>query len=476
MKKKIYGLILLLVLGIFTGAPQAVVYASDGRFFNTEKMFDSKENQLLTADSALIIQQYGTAILNALVRDGMSQGVRILSFERRRILDHIYHYSFILKIGPGAFDKIGLHRVVKEKVPMVPINTSDAVMMVHGAFSNFEGFLNPGGSTPQDHSLAVYLAQNNIDVWGIDLRWTLIPAETSDLSFMKDWNIQTHLNDIRLALQISRLLRWPSGGDQQMLLLGFSLGSQYAYALVEQEATLPSRQRLVKGIIPMDGSLVVDPTETEVVEAARGRYEAAKALYESSIYYNDTAMVYKYLAQLGVTAPDEPSEIIPGFTNKQAMLLTATATYYTFTPPEGPYSPYFHMLAGEFDEYGMPLGLQFTNYDYMLDYTFSIPNYTGLLELMETDALWCGAEDLPYDDHLGQVIIPVFYITAAGGEGRYGLYNLALLGSTDKTHLIVQFYADEAAALDFGHLDLLTAGDAKGLVWQPIRDWIRAHR
>ena len=135
------------------------------------------------------------------------------------------------------------------------------------------------------------------------------------------------------------------------------------------------------------------------------------------------------------------------------------------------------MLAGEFDESGMPLRLQFTNYDYMLDYTFAIPNYTGLLELMQSDALWCGAEDLPYDDHLGLVTVPVFYVTAAGGEGgRYGLYNLGLLASPDKTSLIVQFYPDEAAALDFGHLDLLTADHAQELVWLPIRAWIKAHR
>jgi pimeloyl-ACP methyl ester carboxylesterase len=453
MKKTVHGLILLLVLGIMSGALQAAA-----------------------ADFVPVNPQFGTAVMSALNQQNTFPGVRILSFDRQKIVDRIYHYSFVLKIGPGAYDKIGLHRVVKEKAPLVPINTPDAVMTVHGAFGNFEGFLNPGESTPQDHAIAVYLAQENIDVWGIDLRWTLVPADAADLSFMKDWNIGMHLDDIHLALEIARLMRWPASRDHKMLLLGFSIGSQYTYAFAAREAALPATQRLVKGIIPMDGSLVVDPAATEVVEAARGRYQAAKALYKSGIYYNDTALVYKYLAQLGVTAPDEPSAIIPGLTNKQAMLFTATATYLTFTPPQGPYSPWFHFLAGEFDEYGLPLGLQFTNYDYMLDYVFAIPNYTGLLELIEADALWCGAENLPYADHLTQITVPVFYITTAGGEGTYGLYNLGLLASTDKTHLIVQLYPDEAAALDFGHLDLLTADNAQELVWLPIRDWIKAHR
>ncbi|CAD7782394.1 hypothetical protein DMNBHIDG_03069 [Candidatus Methanoperedenaceae archaeon GB37] len=59
--------------------------------------------------------------------------------------------------------------------------------------------------------------------------------------------------------------------------------------------------------------------------------------------------------------------------------------------------------------------------------------------------------EVPYDDYLSEINIPVFYVGAAGGFGEYGIYTVTLLGSTDKKTLIVQLYPPEAVALDYGH-------------------------
>ena len=83
--------------------------------------------------------------------------------------------------------------------------------------------------------------------------------------------------------------------------------------------------------------------------------------------------------------------------------------------------------------------------------------------------------DLPYDDYLGDITAPVFYVGAGGGLGEQGLYTLSLLGSTDVTSMIVQLFPPEAAAIDFGHVDLWTANDSPTLVWTPILDWINDH-
>src|SRR5688500_11976164 len=52
--------------------------------------------------------------------------------ERRHIVADVFEYSFKLKVGAGAHDQIGLHRVVRERANGVPFKSMRAVFMVHG--------------------------------------------------------------------------------------------------------------------------------------------------------------------------------------------------------------------------------------------------------------------------------------------------------------------------------------------------------
>ena len=104
-----------------------------------------------------------------------------------------------------------------------------------------------------------------------------------------------------------------------------------------------------------------------------------------------------------------------------------------------------------------------------------MPSFQSLGDTIDGEALWCG-DDTPYDDHLEEITIPVFYVGAAGGFGKYGVYTTTLLGSYDKDDvdtLIVELYPPGAAALDYGHFDLLFADNAESLVWKPIYKWIK---
>ncbi len=80
----------------------------------------------------------------------------------------------------------------------------------------------------------------------------------------------------------------------------------------------------------------------------------------------------------------------------------------------------------------------------------------------------CPIDDVPYADNLDEITIPVLYV---GGEtgfgGYYGNYTISLLGSEDKTILIVPGY---------GHLDVLTGDNAKTDVWKPIYKWIKKQK
>jgi hypothetical protein len=56
-------------------------------------------------------------------------------------------------------------------------------------------FLASAGSAqvPVNHSLAAYLAEQGVDVWGIDLRWVGVPQEVTVFTFMAGWNMGTAL-------------------------------------------------------------------------------------------------------------------------------------------------------------------------------------------------------------------------------------------------------------------------------------------
>ena len=94
-------------------------------------------------------------------------------------------------------------------------------------------------------------------------------------------------------------------------------------------------------------------------------------------------------------------------------------------------------------------------------------------EAFELAALPCNELDLPYDDHLEEVTVPVLYVGAEGGFGRTGEYSTTLLGSTDVTTLNVSLLPQPS--LDFGHQDLFWADNAQTVAWEPIVNWIHTH-
>ena len=70
--------------------------------------------------------------------------------------------------------------VVKETAPNRPVHARQALFLTHGDIWPFRAAFLTGA-----HPLPVFLAQNGVDVWGIDFRSTLVPATVTDLSFMK---------------------------------------------------------------------------------------------------------------------------------------------------------------------------------------------------------------------------------------------------------------------------------------------------
>lgn len=399
-----------------------------------------------------------------------------LDLNRRQVNGDVYQYTFTLKVGEGAHDVIKVHRVVREIAHGKPSKTDHAVLMVHGDVWGFDGaFL---GSTlsahvPREQSIGIYLASKGVDVWGIDLRWVQVPAETTDLAFMKDWNFETHVRDIGTALSVARTVRGATGSDMgKLALLGWSRGGMLAYAYANAETRLPENLRQVKALVPVDIAYKLAPGHEEQRAAACRRYNTDKQQRDLGLYHSAQGVA---VGGIGMLAAADPSGIstIPGFaglTNAQAALLLASRTHLLFA--SDPPVPDYHFNGGVFNLLGLPTGLQYTSEAYLYDFFGAARPYQSFTEIMESEALLCNEADSPYDDYLSEITIPVLYVGAAGGFGEYGLETLKRLGSTDSSSLIIRLHAPGARDVEFGHADLFMADNARDLVWQPVRKWL----
>lgn len=252
----------------------------------------------------------------------------LCGFSREDLGDNIAHYSMTLRVGWGQFDKVVLHRVVKERRPHRPIRTKKNIFLQHGDGVGFVKFLyGPAApSVPDDHAAAIYLAKGGVDVWGIDQNWVLVPQETEDFSFMSDWGLDNQIQNLRTSLAVARFVRLFSGGGfGQMNLLGYSSGGATGYAYINDEAGRPRRQRHVSGFVCADMLYKFAP-EDEVyrvnicddVAFQAGRLEAGDF---------GEPIPFIPLGELAALDPEGASPFIPGFTNLQTALYFGAATF-----------------------------------------------------------------------------------------------------------------------------------------------------
>jgi len=396
---------------------------------------------------------------------------KFITMTREALSDEVAHYKFDVRLGHDKYERVTLHRLVRESTPFRPVQTEGNIFMVHGASQNFEDIYLIGGepNVSSQSSSVMYLASHGIDVWGIDLGWTRIPTEESDFSFMKDWGVERDVNDVLRSMSIARVIRGiTKQGFGRLNLLGFSYSVNLAYVAAGHETQEHWVKRDINGIIPIDGQLKYDPQETSAIQQACSSAIAVQTAIENGIYQNKNG-VYAF-GQLAAVAPDDPSPIIPGFTNFQAALFVGTNTYNLLPLPNS----HWHFVAGSYDN-GIPIGLAYTFPERWIRVLAEphagpyMPQKVGL----DLNTCQCNNEDSKLDDHLTDIEIPIFYIGSGGGVEEQGFYTVDQLKSQDITKYIVSLNPEPT--LDFGHGDLFLASNADTEVWEPIRQWLLVH-
>ncbi|HEX6084284.1 MAG TPA: hypothetical protein VF266_07150 [Thermoanaerobaculia bacterium] len=382
-------------------------------------------------------------------------------YERRVLAGDVAEYTYTVRVGDGPYDEIGLHRVVRESAPGQPARTERAIFLAAGDIWNFRAaFLT--GAQP----LPVFLANQGVDVWGIDYRWTRVPAGVGDTSFMQQWGMEEDASDLGVALGIARFARTQNGNPGPLFLLGWSRGGQIGYTYLAGEADRAPGLRHVEGFIPVDIYVKTDVPQLEAF--ACQRRANTEALIASGQHANPVGGLVSVLGLLAQVDPNGASILDPNLTNRQAGLLVGQATFALLGGLEP--APAYHFTGGVFDMNGAPNGLLYSNEAELFAFEAAAAPFQPNRELADADALTCGTANVD----LASITVPVLYIGAGGGFGDFGKYTTTLLGSTDVTTLVVSKVPAEQRLFDYGHADLFLANDAQQQVWQPLLDWMNA--
>ena len=389
---------------------------------------------------------------------------------------NVVHYQFDVPVGPGPFDVIRMHRVVKEVWPGWPAKKMEGILLLPGLPQRFEAvFLQaPLPDHPIDQSsIALFLASNNIDVWGIDYGYSFVPPDATSFEFLSGWGVEKDAEHVQAALSIARWLRVMSmQGTGPMHLLGFSYGGLLVYAAAAEDTQRPGHLRNIKGIIPVDGTPIkVAPGSPQQLNACKLAGDTLALLGAGKYQFDFRASSARGLKALndpdgmspssgGVVSqpPFLPFPAFPAntFTNFQFSQVNAVRNKtlggtYTVSPPS---------VTLFFAEALRIVGLQ----------AVTPPYYPNQIDY-EGAASRCDSDLYPvaFDDHFAEVDVPIYYIARA--DNWY--YPVTLVRSADVTTNIVNQLWDPSL---YGHADFFLADDAASVIWQPILDWIRAHR
>jgi len=380
-------------------------------------------------------------------------GVEVLSETRDVVHGDVVHYRYRLRMGDGPYDVVQLHRVVREDSKGRAQARVGGAFLLPGMPQFFETIFMPSSvsaAADPDHAFAIYLAQNGIDVWGMDWGWDFVPGDTQDFGFMEGWGVAKDAEHVDKALSIARRMRTLTGlGNGRLHLLGFSYGVYVGYAVASEETQRPPGHRNVKGLIPVDSNFKVS-TETarlnNCLTAVSIRADLDQGVFHEWLPLN-------LIGTLAKTAPGESSPFVPGLTNHQAAVFIGIPGFVT-----GSVAP-------------LP-ALDFTDEQVWIDMLVATPVFDPLQAVYDMYAVRCDDDvmaPVSFDDHLSKVSLPIFYV---GKNAAHGLYAATLTASTDVTQMLV----NPPGYPNLAHGDLFVAPVARDIVWFPILRWMIDHK
>lgn len=392
--------------------------------------------------------------------------IQLLNYKREVITGDIVHYSFEIQIGTNEFDKIGIHRVVKEATAGQPLKTENAFFYLHGDLKNFVGMMLPSVFSPSmgaDYGLGIYLAKNGVDVWGVDMAWCFVPAAGTDFSWFKDYGMERAARDTRTAMAIARIARYISGNElAKMNMAGYSSGVATAVAALNLETQLDPAEQHIKGFVAID--LAIKSASDGLDLSLAEQVDLYKTPIDAGTY--ESYLGFTFVGAQAKTDPGGDSPVIPGFTNEQVALLFGCGKGWVHIP--------FHFWAADWDN-DLPVSTRYTTKEQIYDFMISAIEYQPFQFFLDYCYLMDKVNESPFDDHFAQVKLPILNVSPGGGFYEDSKVGIAQFGSTDVTHLLPSLEPPGNELIDFGHVDLFTAYNAQEMWWEDLLGWLENH-
>ncbi len=413
----------------------------------------------------------------------------------------IKHYKWELAVPPyGPMDKIALHRMVAEPhndkmAPEQPApDKRKVIFIIPGTWS-----VGYSPSSNPDESIALFLALNGYDVYGMDFRTSYVPNRAYhqfeplgiDIAPTGEWTYGLFREDIKACVektkQISRARKIFLGGISRGVTQMWIYASKYLDD--------------VKGLIGMDGGGIKSaPTATtkiladmtpEEIEAATQAYESALETFQATGVLLTEISGYEQ-GQFGAMVPYSEKPV--GFDTFDAAVAAYKATFpYPLPDPPAPVTSAIELSAyNYFWSWGQGIvsnvytpypggnGETYMNPETMNAARANNTRYWPNVQNMETSATFGGGgmsayDDCPfldYDDHWQEIDVPVLSLngelTCRGGCANtsieYTLNNLA----TDDTTLI--------HLPGYGHLDVYYGTHSREDMKEPLLEWLNENR
>jgi hypothetical protein len=392
--------------------------------------------------------------------------LQLLNYKRTVITGDIAHYSFEVQIGTNEFDKIGIHRVVKEATAGNPLKTENAFFYLHGDLKNFVGMMLPSVFSPSmgaDYGLGIYLAKNGVDVWGVDMAWCFVPAEGTDFGWFKDYGIEKAARDTRTAMAVARIARYLTGNElAKMNLAGYSSGAPTVAGALDLETQLDPAEQHIKGFVCID--LALKTASDDIDFSLAEQWDLYKTPYDAGTY--ESYLGFTFVGGEAASNPTGDSPVIPGFTNEQVALYFGCGQAWITIP--------FHFWAADWEN-DLPVSPKYTTKEQIFDFMISAIEYQPHRFFLDYVVLMDDVHDSPFDNHFSQVTVPILNVSPGGGFYEDSKVGIAQFGSTDVTHLLPSLEPPGNELIDFGHVDLFTAYNAQEMWWEDLLGWLEAH-
>lgn len=332
-------------------------------------------------------------------------------------------------------------------------------------------YMLPGGATnfrssfliPSDDNLAQFFRAHGYFVVGITPREDTVPADTNDTSFMDQWGMTQHRQDIRSVVSVVQ-----SVVPLPYELLGHSYGAASALDYAAEYPGEPAR------VIALDIYSFNPNTEPSAVQRALRTYQAYVQLRSEGVYADDSYVDFATLVGASFSGPNGKRGFggdYVRYTAKELLLfgviysglLPGVHTGITGLPGDWPMA--MSTLAGD------PSGLLPPNND---NHTFSHISATtlqlvakelggGLVSMAFARDYWSvvslveGAHMLPWENITGQVI----WLNSELGYYDQ-MYGAQLIAGGSRAHI------EAGVVAGYGHADMLWSGTARDDVWERL--------